>query len=180
MRKLLLSAGLALALVPFLAAAAAAQGDCLGTSGSATVNGNPWTATCVLGATAPDCVDSLGTEYECFEVVGISTDTQFQSVSIFLTGPPAQGMTYGLGGTSGNGAMVVGGAGFFITADAPYTGEIQVTRYESAGGIIECNFSFEARSLFGPGSAVVSAGQFAGRLVPVAPVTWSTVKNRYR
>lgn len=181
MRKLLQGCVLGVAAMTLWAAAAAAQG-CPGTSGTATINGNAWSAVCVIAATAPDCVDSLGAEYECFEIVGTSaTDPDYQSIAIFLAGPPTQGMTYDLGGTSGHGAMLVGNAGFFITGEAPNTGSVQVTRYESAGGIIECNFSFQAQNLFVvEQSATVTAGQFAGRLVGVAPATWTGLKKLYR
>lgn len=181
MRKLLLWVGVSLVALPLLALPAAAQGPCAGTSGSATINAGAWTASCVFAVTAPDCVDSLGTEYECFEILGTSaTDPLFQSIAIFLDAPPVQGLSYALGGTSGNGAMILGQSGFFLTAEAPYTGQIQVTRYDSVGGFIDCNFSFDARNLFLPTSATLTNGVFSGRLVRVAPSTWSTLKKLYR
>ena len=181
MRKLLLWVGLGLVASAFSPAFVAAQTPCAGTSGSATIYDHAWTADCVIAITAPDCVDSLGTEYECFEILGTSTtDPLFQSVAIFLDAAPAQGMTYGLGGTNGNGGLILGSGGIFVTAEAPYTGQVEITRYDGAGGIIECNFAFDARSFFLPQSANLVGGQFSGRLVRVTPATWSTLKLRYR
>jgi len=182
MRELLQRFVPGFAAVTLWAAAAAAQGECEGTSGTATVGGNPWTAVCVIAATAPDCVDSLGENYECFEIIGNSeTDPNYESIAIFLAGPPVQGMTYPLGGTSGHGALVIGTGGFYITGEAPNTGSVQVTRYEPGPGIIECNFSFVAENLFFPGQTVtVTAGLFTGRLVGVAPTTWGGLKQLYR
>jgi len=181
MRKLLLWIGLSLVALPLLAAPAAAQGECAGTSGSATINASAWTASCVFAITASDCVDSLGSSYECFEILATSaTDPVYQSIALFLDAPPVQGMTYALGGTSTNGGMILGSAGFFLTAEAPYTGQVQVTRYDAVGGFIDCNFSFDARNLFGPGTATLTNGLFSGRLVRVAPSTWSSLKNLYR
>lgn len=181
MRKLLQACVPGFAAVTFWAAAAAAQGECVGTSGTATIDANPWTAVCVIAATATDCVDSTGADYECFQIAGTSaTDPNYQTIAIFLDGAPVQGMTYDLGGTSAHGAMVVGSGGFFLTGEAPNTGQVQVTRYDAAGGIIECNFSFVAENLFFPQSLTVTAGQFAGRLVGVAPTTWTGLKNLYR
>lgn len=156
---------------------AIAQTECAGTSGSADIDGSTWTAQCVVAETSSDCVDSLGTSYECFEIVGVGID---QTIGLFLDQVPAQGQTYLLGGASGNGGMVVGLTGYWVTANPPHTGQVQVTTYSPGTGVIACNFSFDAQSLFqGPGISVTN-GTFVGQLVPVAEPTWSDVKSLYR
>jgi len=182
MKRLLLVIFLAWAASHITPAAVMAQPPCVGTSGSATIGGTAWVADCVFATTAPDCVDSTGTSYECFEILGTdSTEgSPYSVVAIFLAQPPVQGNTYALGGTSGHAAMVIGSLAFSVTADAPYVGSVHVTLYDAGAGTIECTFSFLARSLFGPGDLAVTNGTFSGRLVPVTPATWSAMKQIYR
>lgn len=156
-----------------------ALAQCPGTSGSAVIGGIPWTADCVFAATVPDCVDSTGSEYECFQVFGSSeTSPLYGVVALFFAQPPSQGQTYALGGASPNGAMVIGEAGFWVTADAPYTGSVTVTVYNANS--IECTFAFDATSLFFGADLALTNGVFVGTLLPVEASTWTDVKSLYR
>ena len=167
-------------MISTLVQAVAAQTGCEGTSGSATINGSPWSTMCVVGATSTSCIDSLGMEYRCFQIVGSDSTSAYQTIAIFLAQEPVQGQTYSLGGGSGHGAMVGGQSSLWVTGDAPYTGQVQVTLYDTAHSTIVCNFSFRAKSLF-PGQDVsVTNGNFQGRLVAVEGKTWSDVKTLFR
>jgi hypothetical protein len=158
-----------------------ALAQCPGTSGTATINSTSWTATCVIAATASDCVDSLGNVYECFEILGSNgADPAYSSVAIFFGETVVQGQTYQLGGTSPNGAMVVGEAAFCITADAPYTGQVTVNVYNSGTGGFDCTFHFDARSIFTGPDVTLTDGHFTGTVVSVQPATWTGVKAIYR
>lgn len=154
-----------------------AQTGCEGTSGSATIDSSPWSASCVVAATSPDCVDSLGGTYECFEIAGTG-DTQV--IAILLAQTPEQGQTYALGGGSAHAAVIIGQSGFWLTGDAPYTGEVHITAYSPGTATIECTFFFLAQSLFPGADANVTNGVFVGRLVAVDEKTWSGVKRLYR
>jgi hypothetical protein len=181
MRKLLFALGVVTATGAVALGAAAARAQCPGTSGSATINAAAWTAQCVIAASAADCVDSLGNNYTCFEVVGSNgTDPSYSTVALFFSAPPTQGQTYELGGASGNGAMVVGEAAFCITADPPYTGQVTVNIFNSGTGAFDCTFHFQARSIFFGPDLDVTGGHFIGNVVAVAPATWSDVKAIYR
>ena len=178
-RRLLILVLIAISAMSGMALRAAAQTGCDGTSGSATINGAPWSTPCVVAATSPSCVDSLGQDYECFQIIGSDSTGTYIAVAIFLAQAPVQGQTYSLGGTSGHGAMVLGQAGLWLTGDAPYTGQVHVTVYDPAHSNIECSFSFMARGLFGS-DLTVTSGTFVGRLVGVEQKTWSDVKGLYR
>jgi hypothetical protein len=155
--------------------------QCPGTSGTATINSTAWTATCVVAANASDCVDSLGNTYQCFEILGTNgADPAYNSVALFFGQPLVQGQTYDLGGSSPNGAMVVGESAFCITAEAPYTGQATVNVYNSGSGAFDCTFHFEARSLFIGPDVTVTAGHFTGTVVAVQPATWTGFKAIYR
>ena len=155
----------------------AAQTECDGTSGSATINGAPWSAQCVL-AYASVCVDSLGQDYDCFEIAGIDSVGAYDTVALFFSLAPVQGQTYSLGGASGNGALVLGREGGWLTGRPPYTGEVHVSVYDPASSNFECTFSFVAGGLFGP-DLTLTNGTFARR-VGVEQETWSNVKTLYR
>jgi hypothetical protein len=177
MKRQLFALLLALGTMHALARPLAAQTGCENTSGSADIDGTPWTALCVIADTSPDCVDSLGSSYDCFQIAGTGND---QSIALFLAQPPVQGQTYSLGGTSDNGAMVIGLTGFWLTANPPYTGQAQVTTYSPGTSVIECTFAFDAQSLFMGPDVSVTNGTFVGRLLPVKQQTWSNVKGLYR
>ena len=161
-----------------------ALAQCAGTSGTATINGTPWTATCVIGVTASDCVDSLGNNYECLQILGSNpVDPNYTSVALFIGEPLVQGHTYQLGGgspNSTNGAVVLGGAAYAITEDDPYTGEMTVDAYNPGTGAIDCTFHFLALALFGGADVNVTDGHFLGIVVSVQESTWTGVKNIYR
>jgi hypothetical protein len=178
MKKLLLALLVGASVLHVLARPLSAQTGCEGTSGSANIDGTPWTASCVIAASAPDCVDSLGGTYECFQILGAG---DAQSIAIFLAEVPAQGQTYALGGVAANAAMLIGDTGLWFTGEAPYTGEVHITSYAPGSSTLECTFFFEAQSLFpGPADASITDGTFVGRLVAVEEKTWSDVKLRYR
>jgi len=177
MKRLLLALLVTAGALHVLARPLAAQTGCEGTSGSATIDGTPWTTACVIAATALDCVDSLGGTYECFEILGTGDS---QTIAIFLAQAPVQGQTYPLGGGGANGAMLIRDTGFWLTGDAPYTGEVHVTTYSPGSSTLECTFFFEAQSLFLGPDASVTDGAFVGRLVAVRDRTWSDVKTLYR
>lgn len=177
MRRWLLLTSLALATALPVRSAVA---QCPGTSGSATIGGVAWTADCVIAATAPDCVDSTGSEYECFQIVGSSSTSLYGAVSLFLASTPSQGQTYPLGGGSDNAAMVIGEAGFWLTGEAPYTGSVTITTYDVGNGTISCTFAFTAAPLLFGTPLTVADGVFTGTLLPVEASTWSDLKSLYR
>jgi len=177
MKRQLFALLFALGTMHALARPLAAQTGCESTSGSADIDGTLWTTNCVIAATSSDCVDSLGTSYDCFQIIGTGAD---QTIALFFAQPPVQGQTYPLGGTSDNGAMVVGLTGFWVTANPPYTGQVQVTTYSPGTSVIECTFAFDAQSIFPGPDISVTNGTFVGRLVPVSQRTWSDVKGLYR
>ncbi len=155
--------------------------DCEGTSGSATINGSPWSAFCVIAMTNPSCIDSLGKEYECFEISGLSLvdSTAFGlGVAIFLAHPPTQGQIYPLGGDHPDGALVFWQGDLALTGAAPYTGQVNITTYDTATSTITCTFSFTAHGF--SGDVVVTDGTFEGRFVGVKEKSWSEVKQLYR
>jgi hypothetical protein len=159
----------------------AALAQCPGTSGTATINSTAWTATCVIAAVASDCVDSLGNTYDCFEILGSNgADPAYSSVALFFGETVVQGQTYDLGGSSPNGAMVVGEAAFCITAEPPYTGQVTLNVYNSGTGAFDCTFHFDARGIFLGPDVTVTDGHFTGTVVAVQPATWSGVKAIYR
>lgn len=181
MRPLLSVITFTASLVLALAHFGAAFAQCPGTSGTATINSTAWTATCVIAATASDCVDSLGNNYECFEIVGSNgADPSYNSVALFFGEPVLQGQTYDLGGTSPNGAMVVGESAFCITAEPPYVGQVTINAYSSGTGAFDCTFHFDARSIFFGSDVTVTDGHFTGSVVAVQPATWTGVKSIYR
>jgi hypothetical protein len=153
-----------------------AQTGCEGTSGSATIDEVPWTTQCVIAVTAPDCVDSVGGTYECFEILGTGDS---QTIAIFLAEAPTQGQTYPLGGGGPNGAMLLRDTGLWFTGDDPYVGEVHITSYSPGSSTLECTFYFLAQGFLGP-DANITDGTFVGRLVAVQEKTWSDVKHLYR
>jgi len=169
-----------IACLALLAQTASAQFGCEGTTGSATIGGTPWSTQCVVAATTSDCVDSLGNNYECFQIIGSDSTGTYSGVAIFLAQAPVQGQTYSIGGASGNGAMVIGDFGLWVTGEDPYTGETHITTYNPGNGTIACTFSFLARGIFLGGDLAVTNGMFEGRLVGVAPKTWTDVKRLYQ
>jgi hypothetical protein len=172
----LLAAGAAVGMV----SPVSAQSGCEGTSGSALINGNPWNANCVVAATSTSCVDTTGGKFECFQIFAADSSASQDAIAIFLDQAPTQGLTYQLGGTSGNGAMILGMGGLWMTGNPPYTGQIHVSVYDPGSATIECTFSFTGRNLvFGP-DATVTNGTLVGRLVAIRPTSWSDVKDLYR
>lgn len=170
-----------IALVGLVAAPRNALAQCEGSAGTATINTAGWTAQCVIAGFSPDCLDSLGNAYECFQIVGSNgSDPSYNTVALFFGEPPVQGQTYDLGGTSPNGAMVVGEMAFAVTSNAPYTGQVTVNVFNTGSGSFDCTFHFQAQSIFfGPDVDVVD-GHFSGTVVAVEPTTWTDFKAIYK
>jgi hypothetical protein len=152
---------------------------CEGSTGSAMINGSPWSTSCVIALTSPGCIDSLGQEYECFQIIGVDSSSAYVEVALFLAQTPVQGQIYHLGGGNPHGAIVLGQAGLWLTGGAPYTGQVEVTSYNTGNSTITCTFSFVAQALFGA-DLTVTNGSFNGRLVGIEEKSWSDVKQLYR